>query len=131
MKQVIYCISGYKNSGKTTTIEKVVKKLTSEGFKVVVIKHDGHDFQADREHTDTHRAFQAGAYGTAIFSKNRFMVHKEVSIDEVELFSFFPEADIILMEGLKDSNYPKYICNYPETIPDIDAIIQQIKGLRT
>lgn len=129
MKQVIYCICGYKNSGKTTTIEKVVKQLTKEGYKVAVIKHDGHDFEADIKDTDTYRAHQAGAYGTAIFSKNRFMVHKEETVKETDLFSFFPEADILLIEGLKHSSYPKYICDYPNEIPNIERIIEQIKGL--
>jgi molybdopterin-guanine dinucleotide biosynthesis protein B len=32
----------------------------------------------------------------------------------VQIARAFPEADVILIEGLKNSDYPKYICNYPK-----------------
>ena len=52
-------VSGVKNSGKTTFLEKLVKELTQRGYRVAVLKHDGHEFQADREGTDTYRMQQA------------------------------------------------------------------------
>ena len=42
------------------------------------------------------------------------MLTKEQALTEEPLLSAFPEADIILIEGLKDSSYPKHICRYPE-----------------
>ena len=43
-----------------------------------------------------------------MFSKNKFMVVKEQKeTDESELIKLFPEADIIFLEGFKNSNYPK------------------------
>lgn len=32
-----------------------------------------------------------------------------------------------MLEGLKDSPYPKYICRYPEIVPDIDEIAHMIE----
>lgn len=114
MKQLIYAISGYKNSGKTTMITKLVPLLKNAGYKVAVIKHDGHDFEGDVPGTDSFRAKEAGAYGTAVFSANHVLIHKEVeNIDEKQLIEMFPEADIILLEGFKNSSYPKYFCDYP------------------
>lgn len=116
-KPFIYAISGYKNSGKTTLITKLVPLLTEKGYKVAVIKHDGHDFSGDVPGTDTFRQHQAGAYGTAVYSSRHFMVNKKcASVTEKELIPLFPEADIILIEGLKHSDYPKYICDYPNKI---------------
>ena len=107
-KQSIIVICGVKNSGKTTLITKLIPKFTSLGYKVATIKHDGHDFDADVEGTDSYKHKQAGAYGTAVFSKNKFMVVKEQKeTDEFELINLFPEADIIFLEGFKNSNYPK------------------------
>lgn len=126
MKPIIYAISGYKNSGKTTVMEQVIQQLTNMGYKVASIKHDGHDFEADIQGTDSYRHKQAGAYGTAVFSNNRILVHKECSVDEEFLFHMFPEADIILLEGFKNSPYPKYWCDYPNIIPNIDTIIRDI-----
>ena len=44
-KPLIIAISGVKNSGKTTMIEKLIPKLINKGIKVETIKHDGHDFE--------------------------------------------------------------------------------------
>lgn len=103
----IFCISGVKNSGKTTLITKLLPVLTCRGFKVATIKHDGHDFEADVPGTDTYAHLQAGAYGTAVFSGQKFMVVKKEPVDETRLWECFPKADIILMEGFKNSPYPK------------------------
>ena len=108
-KPVIAAISGVKNSGKTTFLEKLVSLLKSKGYKVAVIKHDGHEFEPDVEGTDTWKLRKAGAYGTAIFSKGRWMVVKEEpEMDETRLAAMFPEADFILLEGFKYSDYPKF-----------------------
>lgn len=104
----IVAVSGVKNSGKTTLLEKIVTNLTKKGYKVAVIKHDGHDFVPDVEGTDTDRLRKAGAYGSGIFSGKRWMVIKEEpDISEKSLAVHFPEADFILLEGFKDSFYPK------------------------
>ena len=66
------------------------------------------NFDADIEGTDTFKHRKAGAYGTAIFSKNKFMVIKEQkNTQEEELISYFSDCDVILLEGFKFSDYPK------------------------
>ncbi|AGX43616.1 molybdopterin-guanine dinucleotide biosynthesis protein B [Clostridium saccharobutylicum] len=107
-KPMLIAVSGIKNSGKTTLITKLIPRLIDLGYKVATIKHDGHDFQSDIEGTDSYKHKEAGAYGSAIFSKTKFMIVKEQNqISENELFNYFPEADIILLEGFKYSDYPK------------------------
>lgn len=51
---------------------------------------------------------------------------KQRKIDEQDLIQMFPEADIILLEGFKQSSWPKYFCRYPEEIPDEEASLAQI-----
>ncbi len=107
-KPFILAISGCKNSGKTTLITKLIPKFVEINCKVATIKHDGHDFEGDEVGTDTYKHKKSGAYGSAIFSKNKFMIIKEQKdTDEKELIDLFPEADVILLEGFKYSNYPK------------------------
>lgn len=107
-KPVLLAVSGVKNSGKTTLIEGILPKLKEAGYKAATVKHDGHDFECDIEGTDTYKHKKAGAFGTAIFSKNRFMVVKEQqNTSEEEIISYFNEADIIILEGFKYSDYPK------------------------
>ncbi len=129
MKPIIYAISGYKNSGKTTLMTRLVAELVRRGYRVATIKHDGHDFEPDVPGTDSWRHRQAGAYGTAVFSGSRFLVTKECqNVDETALMQAFPEADIILIEGLKHSPYPKYICHWPEKpLPEAAALAEEIE----
>ena len=107
-KQFILAVSGVKNSGKTTLITKLLPELKKRGLQVAVIKHDGHDFEADVPGTDSWKYAQAGADGTCVFSAKKYMVVKYVPAPSVEeLVGVFPEADVILLEGFKYSEYPK------------------------
>ena len=102
-------ISGSKNVGKTTLITKLVARMAQQGMKVAVIKHDAHDFDCDMPGTDSHAYTQAGAYGAAVFSDHRMFVHRAGTGErEEELIRFFPDADVIFLEGFKASSaYPK------------------------
>lgn len=134
----IFAVSGYKNTGKTTLLTQLIPELKSRGYRVAVIKHDGHDFTSDVPETDSYRLQEAGAYGCAVFSKKRLLITKkreegDKEIHERELIEAFPEADILLIEGLKNSPYPKYICGYPQKIPPTatelaDRIEEEMKG---
>ena len=104
----LIAVCGVKNSGKTTLLVKLVSILTGRGLRVAVIKHDGHDFACDIPGTDSWQFARAGAYGTAVYSAARVFVHKETADGSAaELARQFPEADVILLEGGKDSTLPK------------------------
>lgn len=108
-KPFLAAVSGVKNSGKTTFIEKLIPVLQRKGYRTAVIKHDGHEFEPDVTGTDTWRVRKAGAYATGIFSSGQWMIVKEEpDMDEKRLAEFFPEADVILIEGMKYSSYPKF-----------------------
>ncbi len=136
---VVFAVSGYKNSGKTTLTVKLIERLTKMGYRVATIKHDGHDFDPDVPGTDSYRHRKAGAYGSVVFSENRWMMTKEQACEngvkqgekakkltEREFMQAFPEADVILLEGFKHSNWPKYFCRYPEEIPDVEKALSMI-----
>ena len=107
-KQFILAVSGVKNSGKTTLITKILPFLKAKGLNVAVIKHDGHDFEADVPETDSWNFAKAGADGTLVFSKTKYMmIHYDTVLPEEDLLASFPRADIILLEGFKYSNYSK------------------------
>ena len=107
-KQRIVAVCGVKNSGKTTLLERIVKELSKRELKIAVIKHDGHDFSCDIPGTDSYRLKEAGAYGTAVFSDARVFIHKTGAGDYARsLIEMFPEADVIFLEGMKDTAFPK------------------------
>ncbi|MDR2770557.1 MAG: molybdopterin-guanine dinucleotide biosynthesis protein B [Clostridiales Family XIII bacterium] len=103
----VLAVSGFKNSGKTTLIARVLPLLADRGLKVAVIKRDGHRFEADVQDTDTRRFLQAGARGTAVFDDEKYMLVKRESISEDRLFDAFSDADLILLEGFKASSWSK------------------------
>ena len=104
----VFAVSGVKDSGKTTLIEKLTAALKAEGLSVGVIKHDGHDFEPDPPGTDTYRLRRAGGDPVAIYSRTKFAVAKlQENASIQDLLCFFGGCDIIIVEGLKDSDLPK------------------------
>ena len=74
MTQRVFGITGWKNSGKTTLTEKLVAELSRRGWKVSTVKHAHHDFDIDKEGTDSFRHRQAGASEVAVVSGRRWAV---------------------------------------------------------
>lgn len=107
MKPAVMCVSGVKNSGKTTLITKVIKALKAEGYQVAIIKHDGHDFEVDLPSTDTYRHRIAGSNPTIIYSDTKWAMIKKEKAEIEELIAKVSDADLIIIEGLKKSHYPK------------------------
>lgn len=104
---VIFAVSGVKNSGKTTLITKLLPYLKDRGVRVATIKHDGHSFEPDVPGTDSYRHRKAGADATAVFSEKLAMVIRQETVKPEQLFMLFDDMDLILLEGFKDSRYPK------------------------
>jgi molybdopterin-guanine dinucleotide biosynthesis protein B len=103
----VLAVSGFKNSGKTTLIERILPLLADRGLSVAVIKRDGHRFEADVPGADTWRFLQAGASGAAVFDYEKYMLVKNEVVSENFLLTAFADADLILLEGFKTSSWPK------------------------
>lgn len=72
MSSPIIMVAGFKNSGKTTLIENLVKDIVSIGRKVAVVKHVYHsDFEVDHEGKDTWRFTKSGAQCVVAISRGR------------------------------------------------------------
>lgn len=104
---LIVGVTGVKNSGKTTLMEKLIHALSARGLKVASIKHDAHQFVADTPGTDSFRHKAAGAFASVIFDKDKFLLVKDGSFDIPDMLPFFEGADIVLIEGAKQTAYPK------------------------
>lgn len=107
MSQPVIAVSGVKNSGKTTLVVKLVSALVARGLKVATIKHDAHSFDPDVPGRDSYRHRQAGAYGTAVFDREKSMIIKDGTRTIEDMIAEFPEADIIVLEGAKQTDWPK------------------------
>jgi molybdopterin-guanine dinucleotide biosynthesis protein B len=100
---------GYSNSGKTTFLVKLIKVLKQRGYKVGVIKHDGHDFTIDYPGTDTWQHREAGADTVCIASAGKMAVVKQTAqaarLDD--LVQYFTDVDMIFTEGFKQELKPQ------------------------
>lgn len=105
--QMVFCVSGFKDSGKTGLIIKLINEFINRGFKVGAIKHDGHSYSMDSEGTDTYRFLEAGALETAIFAQGQFSLDFRINADADEILNFFGRCEVVIIEGMKDSPYPK------------------------
>lgn len=104
----VFAVSGIKNSGKTTLVSKLVTALTKKGYKVGVIKHDGHEFKADHEGTDSYKHKAAGAQNVIVYSKTKLMMVKDLQVPNIdELIALQGDMDIVILEGMKYSKFPK------------------------
>ncbi|THF76113.1 molybdopterin-guanine dinucleotide biosynthesis protein B [Cohnella fermenti] len=108
MTDVIQVV-GYKNSGKTTLVEHLVRTLTAAGLAVGTVKHDAHRFDVDREGTDTFRHREAGACMTAITSDCRTAFMEERPVPLEEIVRRMTDMDAVVVEGFKQDNYAKIV----------------------
>ncbi len=103
----VFAFSAYSGTGKTTIIEKLVASLKGDGIRVAVIKHDGHDFDIDKEGKDSWRFTKAGADISLISSKTKTAFIESRALSLVELIELIHNVDLILVEGYKNENIPK------------------------
>ena len=97
-------VIGWKNSGKTTLVSRLVSHLRKKKFKVGVVKHAHHTFDIDHPNTDSYKIREAGSYKTTIVSEKRLAhIEEKISpeIDIEELIKLNNGCDILIFEGFK------------------------------
>ncbi|MGD6941325.1 molybdopterin-guanine dinucleotide biosynthesis protein B [Cytobacillus gottheilii] len=109
----IFQIVGYQNSGKTTLIEQVIRRLKANGKRTVVIKHHGHGGKPSLdEDKDSFRHVKAGAAAALVEGDGRLILHaekQEWSLDEKIAMATCLNPDLILLEGHKYEEFPKAV----------------------
>lgn len=115
----IYGIVGWKNSGKTTLVERLVIEITGRGFSVSTVKHAHHTFDVDHEGKDSFRHRSAGAKEVLLASRNRWALMHEIRNDAEPPLSEFLEklapVDLVLIEGYKRDDHAKVEAHRAET----------------
>jgi molybdopterin-guanine dinucleotide biosynthesis adapter protein len=107
----VFGVIGWKNSGKTTLVEALVRDMVRRGLRVSTIKHAHHAFDIDNEGKDSHRHRQAGATQVIVSSRTRWAMltengaAAEPTLDE--LVSRLAPCDLVLVEGYKSGTHPR------------------------
>ncbi len=138
----LFGVVGWKNSGKTTLLERLIEEFTIRGKTVSAIKHAHHSFDIDHKHRDSYKFRSAGARRTAVVSRNRWaIIHELRQEDEPplqEIINHIGACDLVLIEGYKGGAFPKIeACAFSENDralapddPNIIAIACCTQGMR-
>ena len=122
----VWGIVGWKNSGKTGLMERLVAEFVARGLTVSTLKHAHHSFDVDHEGKDSHRHRVAGATEVLLASGTRWaLMHElrgdaEPSLDE--MLKRLSPVDLVLVEGYKRDQHPKIEAHRAETKTSLIAL---------
>ena len=120
MKIQIIAVVGTKKSGKTTTIENLIREMTRRNYRVAAIKHiPERDHTIDTPEKDTWRYAQAGAKTIVSVAEDEIATLEKMSIENVTLGTLVKKCrgnDLVFLEGLKKmiakkKDIPKIVVN--------------------
>jgi molybdopterin-guanine dinucleotide biosynthesis adapter protein len=118
-KTPAFGISGWKNSGKTGLVVRLVEELTARGYRISTVKHAHHDFDIDKPGADSFRHREAGAQEVTIVSGTRFAIMHELRSEAepslAEILARISPCDLVLVEGYKREAIPKIEARRLET----------------
>lgn len=107
----LFGIVGWKNTGKTGLVERLVREISGRGFSVSTLKHAHHSFDVDQPGRDSHRHRVAGAQEVLLASGKRWALMHELREDREpgmrELLARLSPVDLVLVEGYKGEAHAK------------------------
>jgi molybdopterin-guanine dinucleotide biosynthesis adapter protein len=111
MMQKVIGVAGFKNAGKTTLVERLVRELTRRGYRISTVKHAHHSFDVDHEGRDSFRHRHAGAGEVAVISGQRWAIIHELR-EEAEpsfasILAKLSPCDLVIVEGYKHGSHDK------------------------
>ena len=122
----VWGVVGWKNSGKTGLMERLVAEFVARGFSVSTIKHAHHVFDVDQPGKDSYRHREAGASEVLLSSRKRFALmaeHRGASEPELkDLLTKLSPVDLVFVEGYKRDRHPKIEAHRAETKAPLIAV---------
>lgn len=130
---VICFVAAKSGTGKTTFLEKLITEITKRGYRVGVIKSDAHRFDIDKPGKDSWRFAEAGASSTAIIGPDKYAVIQktETKKDIEDVIPMIENVDIILVEGFKMSQRPRFEVLRRELGVEIVSPLENLLGIIT
>ncbi|MDO4619360.1 MAG: molybdopterin-guanine dinucleotide biosynthesis protein B [Lachnospiraceae bacterium] len=105
----VFSLAAYSGSGKTTFLTELIRELCAKEIHTAVIKHDGHDFEIDREGKDSWKLARAGAKEVILNSASKTARMQYYERDIRSVVDDITDADVILIEGSKHGPYQKIL----------------------
>lgn len=115
----VYGITGWKNSGKTGLVERLVSEFRRRALTVSTVKHAHHATDIDQPGRDSYRHREAGASEVIVASPGRWALMHELRGGPEppleELLARLSPVDLVLVEGYKHAPHPKIEAHRLET----------------
>ena len=115
----VWGVVGWKNSGKTGLMERLVAEFVSRGLRVSTLKHAHHVFDVDHPGKDSHRHRTAGATEVLLSSRRRWALMHEMRDEEelplAALLEKLAPVDLVLVEGYKRDTHHKIEAHRADT----------------
>ncbi len=115
----LYGVTGWKNTGKTGLMERLVAEIAGRGLEVSTVKHAHHATEIDHPGRDSYRHRQAGAHEVIVASPVRWaLMHELRGATEpplTQLLRHLSPVDLVLIEGYKRAPHPKIEAHRPES----------------
>lgn len=128
----IISIVGRSKAGKTSLLERLVSELRGRGYRTVVVKHMGQDFELDYPGKDSWRLAQTGAEAVILSSTQKLVLVKSVDHDaSLEELSYLAGADcdLILTEGYKQDKAHKIEVYRKELGGDLLCPVEELSAV--
>lgn len=127
----VFSVCGYSKSGKTTTIECLIKELIRRNYSVGTVKdihYEGFAIDTAGTNTDRHRKAGSelvtarGLYETDILFKGKLPIP--------EVLKFYTQ-DFVILEGVTDFDVPKILCasSRPDVVKRMDPSVFVLSGV--
>lgn len=108
----VFSVIGISKSGKTTTIENIIRELRRRDYSVGSVKEIHYEmFAIDDEGTNTDRHKKAGSQLVAARGYNETDILFQNMLPVEEILRFYSH-DYVVLEGVTDANVPKIITAY-------------------
>ncbi|TWT27208.1 molybdopterin-guanine dinucleotide biosynthesis protein B [Planomicrobium sp. CPCC 101110] len=107
-------IVGFKNSGKTALLSRLIGIAKENGKAVSAIKHHGHGGPPEMPPgtADSTRFFDAGAESSIVCGGGVIQLHqrqRDSGLDSLIPMALMAKPDFILVEGYKKAEYDKIV----------------------
>ncbi len=122
-------VYGWSDSGKTQLMTRMIEELTARGYSVITAKHTAHSIERENKNgqKDSERHYSSGARATLFLNdaEGELRFSFGSTGEAMKVLATIPH-DVVLVEGMKDAEWPKIsvgdieprentVLSYPET----------------
>jgi molybdopterin-guanine dinucleotide biosynthesis protein B len=109
----IISVIGHSKSGKTTLVEKLIKRFKEDGHSVGSIKSIHKEgYALDKEGSNSYEHRKAGASPVCAITENEVCFFFEPNMELEKIFEIFRllNRDVLIIEGMKEYDLPAIVC---------------------